>query len=325
MTVLDTLLAETSELDAAEADHLSSPAPDLYAVEARPPAHNDIPATLDRFVASIKEPQTKWLKLKNTSPVIAYEIIRPNPDTLRFQYVVPSKRLERKIRTQLTEEVTGVELADGDTRLPVQEGDDVGGGFLTTGRPSWHPITTEYNKPPTNNIATSLHQHITPSTRYLIQIIYRPNIGRSLKRWYWNKRAYQHRNYLKKEKEKLWGSVKPDSREKTQARQIDHKAGQLRYTTSIRILLTNPGDYAKSRLKEVAAGFNTFENSDSGQYFNLETVRAIRPSRIQGLANAIHQRRLGTWTRSFQTTDEELAALLALPEPVQDNITPSKP
>lgn len=283
------------------------------------------PATLNRFVSSIKEPQTKWFKLKNTSPIVSYEIVRSSPGALRFQYAVPTKRMERKVRTQLGEQIDRVELDTGSLRLPVSEGDTIGGGFLTTGRDDWHPLKTDFKVPAMNSVAASLHHHAMPRTKFFIQILFQPDVGRSPKRWLWNKRAYQHRNYLKKEKENLWGSVEASTREKSQAKQIEEKAGQLRCTTSIRLLVINGDEYTKSRLKEVAAGFNQFEDEDSGQYLNIETVRTLRKRSIFRFVDAVRQRRFKSWSRSFQTTDNELAGLLTLPDPGQDNITAASP
>lgn len=325
MAIRDRLFNTTATIDEETAARLAAPVAKRYSIQVRPPSHQKIPATLNRFTRNIKEPQTKWFKLRNISPVISYEILRPNPDTLRFQYVVPSKRMERKVRTQLSEEIRGVELDTGNLQLPITEDDEIGGGFLSVGRDDWHPLRTDFDKPPMNSIAASLHKHAMRDTRFMIQILFKANVGRQPRRWWWNKGAYRHRNYLRKEKENLWGTISPTPRENHQAKQIEDKAGQLRYTTSIRILVMGSGDYTKSRLKEVAAGFNVFERADSSQYLNIETVQTLWEDRINHFADAIRRREFGSWSRGFQTTEDELAGLVSLPESRQDNISTAAP
>ena len=121
MSVRNRLYQDHITLDEEQASQLSYSNRTWYNVEVRPPKNGDIPATLREFAAGIRELQTKWLKLRNASPVIAFEIRRHTPDKLQFQFSTPTKRLERKIRTQLSNQVPGVEFGDGLEGLPAGE------------------------------------------------------------------------------------------------------------------------------------------------------------------------------------------------------------
>lgn len=325
MNITDWLLTDTAELAAEEAEQLQRSPVQYRFIRVNPPVHNAVPDNVAEFIGNIKEPQTKWLKLKNISPIVAYEIIRSAPDNLRFQYAVPTKRMERKVRGQLPETVNGISFDNGTGSLPVDEDDTIGGGFFTTGRADWHPLQTEFDQPPINHVAASLHQDAMRDTRFVIQILFQPNVSLSPHRLYWNRRAYKHRNYLKKEKERLWDTVQPTSRERNQSKAVDRKAGNLRFNTSIRILIINGGEYTKSRLKEVAAGFNAFENADTGQYLNIETVSSWKEDHIRRFADTIRLRTFGRWSRSFQTYQPELGGLLTVPDREQDNIATAAP
>ena len=305
-----------------EAEHLSQPSTNHYTVEVKPAdsSTSKIPETLSEFTDAITEFQTSWLGLKNTSPTTIFEILRPQTDRLRFQYHVPTKRLERKIRLHLSNQIPKVGFQQGTTELPVGEGGTVGGGFLTTGYNSYHPLRYEFDSPPNNAVVSALHRHAAQNTRYLIQILFQPVAGHSLKQWLWRKRAYHHRNYLKKEKEALWRTVQPTKRERKQAQEIDDKAGEPRYRTSIRFLIINAADHTPSRIKELAGAYNTFENPETGQYLDAVTITRLRRNPILRFAETVAQRRFSGWTRSFQTTAKELAALLSMPDKQQENI-----
>lgn len=323
--IRDRLFHTTATLNEEHAQRLQFSKGTWYTVRVLPPTNTSIPATLNRFVASIKEIQTTWLKLRNTSPVTAYEIRRPTPDSLTVQYAVPTNRLERKVRTHLTNEIPDVQFADGVNGLPVTEDDDVGGGMLTVGRPDWFPLKTDFDHPPANSIAASLHRHAMQNTRFVIQILFQPNAGQPLRRWWWRRRGYQQRNYLKKEKENIWGSVQPTRRERDQARAIDDKVGNARFHTSIRFTIIGAGEYTPSRVKELAGAFNVFESPVTGQYLNANTVRSLRQKRVLGFANAIANRSFSRWNLRFHTTEAELAGLLALPSIDQPNLRRTQP
>lgn len=317
-------LHTTARLDEEQAQRLRSNTGTGYTVQVLP-STDSLPATLDTFVANIKEIQTKWMKLRNTSPIAAYEIRRHTPDTVTFQYAVPTRRLERKVRSHLATEVPNVRFDDGVSGLPVTENDDVGGGILSMGRPDCYPLRTEFDNPPVNSLAAALHRHAMQDTRFVIQILFQPNAGRPLRRWWWRRRGYQRRNHLKKEKEKLWGSVNPTHRERNQARAIDDKVGNARFHTSIRYAIIGAEDHTPSRVKEIAGAFNVFESPVTGQFLNANTVRSIRQERILGFATSIANREFGSWSRRFYTSEAELAGLVSLPDTDQKNIRRVKP
>jgi len=315
----------TAELSEEQAEQLRHPIEPGYTVEVRPPKDKDIPATLPRFIRGITEIQTKWLKTRNVSPITAFEIRRSTPSQIRFQYTLPTKRLERKLRTHLTTEIPGVKFDTGSKGLPVTTGDTVGGGYLSAGRMDCYPFRTKFDDPPMNSVATSLHRHAMQDTKVVIQVLFQPVAGKPLRRWYWRRRAYQRRNYLKKEKQKLWGSRSPTKREKTQAQQVEAKAGSKRFHTSIRFAVINADEYTPSRIKELAGGFNIYENRSSGQYLDITTLSPILENRLIQFCQAITNRRFQGWSRSFHTSTKELSALVSLPNQTQQNIQHSQP
>ncbi|MDY6778203.1 MAG: hypothetical protein SVU32_06030 [Candidatus Nanohaloarchaea archaeon] len=308
---------QSTELTEEEADQLRVGASG-YTVQVIPPG--DGPATLDRFVKNIYEPQTKWLGLQNTSPVTCLEIRRTTPDAVRFQFTVPTKRMERKIRTQLTAEVPDVEFTEGSTGLPVSEGATLGGGLVTTGRLDRYPLATDFDAPPMNSVAAALHRHAMQDSSFVIQILFQPFVGQPVRSWWWKKRAYMRRNSLRKEKEKLWGTRQPTPRERQQADAIEDKAGSPRFTVSIRFAIIGAGEYTKSRVKELAGAFNVYENPETGQYLDAVTVTPFRESQLLDFGQAVAQQRFGGWSHRFQASTQELAGLLALPTINQENI-----
>ena len=197
--------------------------------------------------------------------------------------------------------------------------------MLSIGRPAWYPLETDFDRPPINSVTAALHRHAMRDTRFVIQILFQPNGGRPLRRWWWRRRGYQQRNYLKKEKEKLWGTITPTNRERAQARAIDDKIGNARFHTSIRYAIIGAGDHTPSRVKEIAGSFNVFESPVTGQYLNANTVRSLRQKRIIGFANAIANREFGRWSHRFHTSEAELAGLVSLPDRNQHNIKRAEP
>lgn len=312
------------ELTEQEAENLRNRSRDDYTVEIHPPVDENLPSVLRNFTQSIYEPQTKH-RILNTSPVTAFEIRRTRNDKVRIQISAPTKRLERKIRTHLTTEIPGLELTEGTTGLPVVEDDTVGGGLLKTGEPSYYSLQTDFDSPPTNHVVTALHRHAMQNTRFILQILFQPAVGKPWKDWWWKHRAYKQRNYLKKEKEKLWGSRKPTPREKKQAREVEDKVGEARYKTSIRFLIINAGEYTRSRVKELAGAFNVYENPLTGQYLDMVTVDAYRRKPFLEFASAVAERQFKGWSYSFQTTQRELAALVSVPDKDQRNLQRAKP
>ena len=323
MSLKDRLLPSHTELTETQLEQLQHSANPGYTIEIKPPRnHNQ--ATVPRFIRAIQELQTQWLGLKNTSPTTCYEIRRTHQD-LQFQFTVPTKRLERKIRAQLTNALPEIRFDTGTSGLPVTEGSTVGGGLLTTGQLDHYPLKTDFDQPPTNSIAKALHRHSMRGTQVVIQILFQPAVGKPLRNKYWTRRAYQRIGFLRKEKEKLWGSRPATPREKQQADAIENKAGNNRFHTSIRFAVIGAGEHTKSRVKELSGAFNVYENPETGQYFDTTTVQPLRKNRILDFANSIADRQFDSWNLPFQTTVEELAALIAVPSTAQENIQYAQP
>lgn len=323
MSLKDRLLPSHTEINQPQAEKLQYSAKPGYTVEIRPP-RNHSEDTLPRFIRAIQELQTRWLGLKNSSPITSYEILR-TAQGLKFQFTVPTKRLERKIRSQLTNALPDIKFSEGTSGLPVKPETTVGGGLLTTGQLDHYPLQTEFKEPPTNSITKTLHRHSMRGTKVVIQILFQPAIGKPLLNRYWTRRGYQRVGFLRKEKERLWGSRPATPREKRQADAIENKAGNNRFHTSIRFAVIGAGEHTKSRVKEISGAFNTYENPDTGQYFNTTTVQPLRENRIVDFANSIADRQFDGWTSTFQTTVEELAALTAVPSTQQENIQYASP
>jgi len=325
VSLRDRFLHQYTEVSEEQAERLQNLENTWYPVEVFPPHDGDVPPTIENFVRGILELAAPRFGLKNTSPVTAFEIRRSTPDTLQLQYVAPTKRLERKLRTQLAEEVPGVSFDTGVNGLPVIPGESVGGGILTTGRQDWFPLATEFSSPPVNALAALLHRHAMQDTRFVIQVLFKPIAGRSLRNWRWRRQAYQHRNYLKKEKTRLWGSLKPTRREKRQAHAVDDKTGNTRFWTCIRFLVVGAGENTLSRVKELAGGFNRFENPETGQYINTESVTPFREHLILDFCRAVAEREFAGWSQKFRTTTQELAGLVSIPDRKQSNIQHAQP
>jgi hypothetical protein len=325
MTLKNWLYSDHTTLEEKQASELEYCQGTWYNVEIRPPKNTDIPATLDNFAAGIRELQTKWFKLRNTSPTIAFEIRRHTPGKISFQFSVPTKRLERKIRTQLSNQIPGVKFEDGVEGLPVIEESTAGGGFLTAGRRDWYPFKQDFDYPPVNSLVATFHRHAMQDTRFVVQVLFKPVVGERVQRWLWKNHAYKQIQYLKKEKEQLWGSRSPTKREKQQADAIEAKAGNSRFHTTIRFAVIDADEYTKSRVKELAGAYNTYENPETGQYLDTVTVEALREKRILDFLQAIANRRYAGWGRKFQASLNELAAFVSLPSVNRENIQFAEP
>ncbi|WP_159903620.1 hypothetical protein [Salinirussus salinus] len=323
--MIDRLRYYTATPTEEEAERLRNPVQRCHSIEVRTPRNGDVPPVPVNLVKAVTELQSKWLGFVNTSPVAAFEIRRSHPDKIKIQFSVPTIRLGRKLRTHLTNQVPGIRFNTGVEGIPVTSEDTVGGGILTTGRNDWYPLKHDFDKPPINSVVSALHRHAMRDTKFVVQILFQPVIGKPLKRWYWRKRAYQRIGYLRKEKEKLWGSRSPTPREKRQADAIEEKAGTNRFYTSIRFLVIGADDYTQSRVKELSGGYNTFENPDTGQYLDTVTVKSLRENQILNFAETVAHRRFGSWSHRFQTSVPELAALLSLPSIEQENIVNAEP
>lgn len=321
MSLTDRLFETYTTLSEEEARRLRNTGIDRYTVQVQPPQNSDIPATLENTVKGILELQSKWLGIKNLSPVTSFEIRRPMPENLRFQYSLPTKRLERKLRTQLQNEMPEIKFQDGEDGLPVSKGDTIGGGVLTPGRKDCYPFRTEFGEPPINSVAAALHRHAMQDTRIIIQVLFKPVVGHPVKHRWWTRNTYQRIGYLRKEKTGTlpWHDRPPTPREKRQADAIEHKAGTSKFHTTIRFLVIGAGEHTPSRVKEVSGGFNIFENPDTGQYLDTYTVKNLRQSKIVEYAETIAQRQL-EGTPLFRTSVPELATLVSIPDRQQQNI-----
>jgi hypothetical protein len=320
MSLLDPFLHYTITPSEEQAEHLRKPSVQSHNIEIKTPRNGDIPAVPENVVKAITELQSKYFGLVNTSPTAAFEIRRTQPDKIRLQFSAPTVRLERKLRTHLTNEIPGIRFQEGTNGVPATSEETIGGGLLTTGRRDWYPLKHDFDQPPVDSVVSALHRHAMRDTKFIIQILFQPVTGKPLRRWYWKRRAYQRIGYLRKEKQKLWGSRSPTPREKRQADAIEDKAGASRFHTSIRFLIIGADEYTQSRVKELSGGYNTFENPDTGQYLDTVTVDSLREQRILDFVETVAHRRFGSWSHWFQTSTPELAALLSLPSIKQENI-----
>jgi hypothetical protein len=308
-----------------QAERVSYPSYSGTPVRILPPSTGSVPATIGHALRNVRELKSDWLKLRNKSPVIAFEIRRVSPETLTLQYALPTNRLERKLRSQLHVTMSGIDFADGDSGLPVNEGETVGGSLLTTGHDDWYPLRTEFQYPPTNALIAALHRHAMQDTKFVIQILLKPLARERLQKKWYGYRARQQQDYLRKEKEKLWGSRKPTKRERQQADAMESKTSRPQWSVSIRVIAIGAGDYTGSRVHETTAGFNAYEHPESGQYLTTVPVTAIREKTIYRFTKAVADRVYRQWSRKFKATDEEVGTLCAIPNRVQDNLQQAGP
>jgi len=327
LNLKDRLLNDHTTLDQEDAQQLRHGLSDQYTIEVLPPRGGDLPATLTRFVKGITEYQTRWLGLLNASPVTAYEIRRDRHGDLTYQFTVPTKRLERKIRTNLVEEIPDVSFREGSDGLPVQTDDSIGGGLLYLGRGDWYPLRIKYDHPPINSLTAALHRHAMQGTRVIIQTLFQPWIGHPVRNRLWIRRTYKQIGYLRKQKPDVlpWHDRPATPREKRQADAIEEKAGNPRFQVSIRFLVIGAGEHTPSRVKELAGAFNVFEDGTTGQYLNMETIQPYQETRFIDYANAVQRREFDGWSLAFQASQQELAALVSIPDRNQKNISYSQP
>jgi hypothetical protein len=322
------LLYDYATVEETQADQLQYGVTDQYTVEVQPPPNADIPATLDQFVRGITEYQTKWFGLSNTSPIAAYEIRRSNPEKVTYQFTVPSKRLERKLRTNLIETVPGIGFDSGTDGIPISKNDTVGGGLLTVGRADCYPLRTEFDTPPINALTSALHRHAMQDTRIIIQVLFQPEIRRTIRNWRWIRRAYKRLGYLRKNKSDTfpWHDRPATPRERHQADAIEDKAGDSRFQVSIRFLVIGAEEHTSSRVKELGGAFNIFKNTTTGQYLETDTVQTPWESRFIDFADAVRRRKFSEFSLSFQASVSELAGLVSIPDRTeQKNIETAQP
>jgi hypothetical protein len=187
MNLKDRVYNQEITVDEQQAKQLQYANSTWYNVEAKPPKDEHIPATLNQFIAGIRELQTKWVKLRNISPTIVFEIRRHTPGKIIFQFSTPTKRLERKVRTQLSNQIPQIRFDDGVEGLPISEESTAGGGILTTGRRDWYPLRQDFDKPPVNSLVSTFHRHAMRNTSFVVQLLFKPVIGERIQRWLWKK------------------------------------------------------------------------------------------------------------------------------------------
>lgn len=314
-----------TEISEEEADQLSRPLENMYAVEVKPPRNREVPETLNSFVRGILEIQTSLLGLKNTSPLVVYEFQRPSPDQLLIQFLVPTKRLERKLRTHLSIEIPGIGFDKGYTGLPLAAEDLVGGGMLTTGRKDRFPLRSEFNSPPINGLVALLHRHAMMDTRFVVQILFQPVAGQPFREEVRKQQGYNTVGYLRKEKDQALSSRSATPRERQQANAVEQKLGQRRYWVSIRFAVIGAGKYTPSRVKELAGGFNIFENPETGQYLDIYTLNSVRRKPFIEFYRAVRSREFRGYSLRFQVTVDELSGLLSVPDIDQRNVQYAQP
>ena len=302
----------TVEADDALADQLRRPYNQDYTVNIHPPRRGDVHPTQTPVVKHLRSTRTAFLGFGNRSPVIAYELHRPQPDSLRLQIAVPSKRLERGYRTQLPQYADGVRFEDGSDGLPVSEEDSIGGATWTTTR-SWpYPLRTSFQAPPLNSVVATLHRHAMRDTRFVLQILAQPVAGH-LRRYWGRKVAGWTRDELRTEQEGVVRSRQPTRYEREQAAAVDTKSRQPQWKVSIRLVVIGGEDYTLSRAAEVGSAFSMFGNEESGQRLRMQPLKVVRRSEIKRFAQAVANRSFGGSSAAFRVTDEELGALLSVP------------
>jgi hypothetical protein len=163
------------------------------------------------------------------------------------------------------------------------------------------------------------------NTRFVIQILFRPAVGRPVKNQVRKWSTFHELDYLRKEKQKLWGTRSPTPREKQQAKLIEEKAGSIRFHVAVRIVAAGAGEYTETHLKEVAGGFNVFQNRENGQYLKSKAIRSIRRKPRLRFLNAVSNRVMGGYSRKFQLSMPELASFLAVPDRKQENVERAMP
>jgi hypothetical protein len=325
MNPLKPLYSTHTDLNADQAEQLRNPDTDWYTVETRVPKHTDLPPCPVSFIDGIREMRTKWLRLRNTSPAIAFEIRRGSDGQLRFQYAVPTKRLERKLRNHLADATPKVELLNTATDgLPVTEDDSFGGCTLSMTRRDWHPLDTDFDVPPTNPVIGALHREAMKDTRFVVQVLFRSVAGKPIRRWWYRNSAHSQIDRLRSEKEQLIGRRKPTKTEKQQGRLIDEKINKPLFEAEIRIAVIGAGEYTASRVHELSGAYNRYSHPESGQHLSASVEESIRPPPLLRFGKTVANRRFQEGYRRFRVSPKELAALVALPDRTQQNISYAK-
>jgi hypothetical protein len=324
MKLLDRFKHESAVLNEDTADQLEHPAFNGHVIEVRPPRNHGT-ADITTVLRSLRKPRKTYLGLKNTSPIITFEIVRSG-GRLRFQYTVPTATYERELRSQLHTVIPAASFHEAKAALPVTKDRAIAGGILTTGRQSWYPLYTNHSQPVTNAIAASLHGDAMARADVTIQILARARTTDRLRSYYRGRRTGTHINHLKKEKEHIWGSRKPTSRERSQARLIEEKMRSPLWQASIRVLtISSPDNKAlPARFYETVTGYSRMEHDDTGQYLRPSPVKTWRESQLINYATAIAHRQFNGWSRWFYATSRELGALMAPPSIRQPNIPASR-
>ncbi|QIB75395.1 hypothetical protein G3I44_14490 [Halogeometricum borinquense] len=322
--LLDRFKQDRLELDEQRAERLQAPAWQGYVVEVRPPRGHSV-SDITSVLRTLRAPRTKWLGLKNTSAYIVFEIIRDSRG-LRFQYAVPTKTVERELRSQLHTVIPNASFHEGTSGLPVIPERAVAGGLVSTGRQSWYPLYTDHTQPVMNGVAASLHDDAMQDTSFVIQIVARPVATDAVRSWYRSRRTGMHITYLNKEKEQLWGRRSPTPLERRKAQAVETKMRAPLWQASIRcITVSYPTNEAlPARFYESVAGFSRMENDQTGQFLRPKPVQTWREASLYGFAQAVADRQFNGWSRWWYATSPELGALLTPPNIRQDNISAAR-
>jgi hypothetical protein len=311
-----------SEEQAQQLQHTNK---NWYNIEVRPPRETP-PARLDSVVKGTTEAGTKWFGLRNTSPVVAYEIRRHRPGQIRFQYSTPSARLDRKLRNHLMDAAPTAEIQDSSTNgLPVFENETVGVGQAKLLRRDWNPVKTDFDAPPVNKLVGSLHRNAMQDTKFIVQLLFQLVAGHPI-RQRWNRReAFNRGRKLRKKKQLLIGERTATPLEKKQAKLLEEKAAGPLYNVRLRVVAIGADEYTGSRLRELAGCFNQYSHSESRQKLGVKPFKSIRSAPTFRLLKAVRDRELSDLDAGFQASAEEVGALASLPDRSQSNIVEARP
>jgi len=322
---MNPLYKDHIELTEEQSEQLRNPDTDCHSIEVRVPKNTELPPCPVSLIDGIREMKTKWLRLSNASPVAAFEIRRSGDGQLQFQYSVPTKRLERKLRNHLDDTTPGIELLDTAAEgLPVTEDDSLGGGRLSMMRRDWNPLGTEFDTPPTNALIGALHSEAMKDSKFVIQVLFRSVAGKPIRRWWHRYSAHRRIDRLRSEKEQLIGSRKATSSEKQRGRLIDEKISRPSFKAEIRVAVIGAGEHTPNRVHELAGAYNRYNNSESGQQLTASVAKSIRSPPLFWFGEAVANKSPQDKHRQFRVSPQELAALVALPDRTQQNITYAK-
>jgi len=309
----DRLTASATEVDAEQIRLLRRGNPNMRPISVQPPAHGTVPTTIRRVLQTVYQRRTGLLGIGNRSRPVVFEIRRATPDTVTLQFCVETEREERTLRTQLAAAIDGIEFGEGVTGLPIAEGQLLGGGLLVPKQAAWNPLRAEFESPPTDAVLAALHRHAMQDTSFVIQLLCVPVAGQPLRTRLFRYRARKQSTYLREHSEQLVGRRTSTVQERSRAAAIERKVRQPLWWVSIRVVVVGTGEYTVPRLQEVCAGFNVFENPESGQGLQVIPVSPVRSTDIVRFGRSVAKQRFRQWSRRFRVSSRELGALVAVP------------